>query len=641
MATVAFQPAALDQAVPNTFNFVSGGNLGRRGTSRTESSSRPTLQHSPVSESTVVGSLPDFSQSPTPKPPTDSESQPESACNEPPASVDALKIVINSPVDVNKLKYHRSNHYPSDTTKSSIKEIQPLQLNFDREIPLANWKEIRGGRPYFYDSNRALLTRTNLYDDYEDNLVHIETAANTLVQRRDAVWEHIPPDTEIVMCKTWDYTDEAYAIGYYLVSMAQQSIFWLPPQDGEGPIPVDLITEDLRYVVSLPHLGLSNEWQFWTHVELFPGHRPLSSTVITELIHTFNAGLCDAITSSNSMFPYDADTITHLAKTFESVTADEVNPHGSFIAGRLLARIYHERYLNFWGESGARLIHSEGAIADNDEKRLNLLVLKLLSPVLFFMPILYVQELQELYVDASVRYHPWQTFLTENLKRDWENSITPTTVLIATNIGFLSINSIDGNGGPNKSVAQILSYISTILAAFIYLVCQILQRHHRYHVGNRVQALELLQSRSLPTLAISFSIPTALFLWSMITFLAAMAVVFFDHTALATRVAMGVLLLLLLIVLGMLLCLESEGTIRSTFNSFGLAKRLWWNTSEWCSAHWPRFGRHAPADGTPSAEAEHDLDISSRPPDTSSLRRRSQIRRWLSRRRQPASDGPA
>ena len=41
------------------------------------------------------------------------------------------------------------------------------------------------------------------------------------------------------------------------------------------------------------------------------------------------------------------------------------------------------------------------------------------------------------------------------------------------------INSIDVDS-PNKSAAQIASYISAILSLFIYIVCQILTRHHRH-----------------------------------------------------------------------------------------------------------------------------------------------------------------
>ena len=52
-------------------------------------------------------------------------------------------------------------------------------------------------------------------------------------------------------------------------------------------------------------------------------------------------------------------------------------------------------------------------------------------------------------------------------------------MLLSANVGFLAINSIDVDS-PNKSAAQIASYISAILSLFIYIVCQILTRHHRH-----------------------------------------------------------------------------------------------------------------------------------------------------------------
>ena len=62
-------------------------------------------------------------------------------------------------------------------------------------------------------------------------------------------------------------------------------------------------------------------------------------------------------------------------------------------------------------------------------------------------------------------------------------------MLLSTNIGFLAISSID-KPSPNKSVAQILSYISTILSLFVLIVCNILSNHHQLPVqsGGRVGA---------------------------------------------------------------------------------------------------------------------------------------------------------
>ena len=54
-------------------------------------------------------------------------------------------------------------------------------------------------------------------------------------------------------------------------------------------------------------------------------------------------------------------------------------------------------------------------------------------------------------------------------------------MLLSANVGFLAINSIDVDS-PNKSAAQIASYISAILSLFIYIVCQILARYHCHHM---------------------------------------------------------------------------------------------------------------------------------------------------------------
>lgn len=56
-------------------------------------------------------------------------------------------------------------------------------------------------------------------------------------------------------------------------------------------------------------------------------------------------------------------------------------------------------------------------------------------------------------------------------------------MLLSANVGFLSINTVDSfdTSAYNKSAAQIASYISAILSLSIYIVCQILTRHHRHH----------------------------------------------------------------------------------------------------------------------------------------------------------------
>ncbi|GJE96878.1 hypothetical protein PsYK624_130860 [Phanerochaete sordida] len=372
-----------------------------------------------------------------------------------------------------------------------------------------------------------------------------------------------------------------------------QVVFWLDDTDSDGrnPITTNLVTDwGSRAVVSQPHLGLAVRWQFWIHVELFPAHRSFPGVALEELKRAFNLGLCDSIATFNSTFFFESDSSTRLAQCLDRIIVDDTgempgsafksmvgNGEGAFVTARLLAILYHDRFLNFWGERGARLIPTESALDFATPARS--WIFKLVSPLCFFMPFVYMQEFDQLYVDRTVNYRQWRIFI-EGLKKDWENSITPATLLIATNIGFLSIGSIDGNGTTKNSTAQIMSYISTILAAFIYICCQILQQPHRHHLHVRaIDALGYINRRAdrllgLESMAIAFSIPTALFLWSMITFLAAMMVVFFDKAPLGTRITLGVLLGLMLLVLVLLLYLDSDSSFPGAFNILGLAKEI-------------------------------------------------------------------
>ena len=83
-----------------------------------------------------------------------------------------------------------------------------------------------------------------------------------------------------------------------------------------------------------------------------------------------------------------------------------------------------DKFLHFYGELGARLDRSDG---DLDVPKRQSWVLTMLSPFLFFMPLLYMKELERLYVDESIHYYFWRQFIA-GLYRDWENSITPVSL---------------------------------------------------------------------------------------------------------------------------------------------------------------------------------------------------------------------
>lgn len=72
------------------------------------------------------------------------------------------------------------------------------------------------------------------------------------------------------------------------------------------------------------------------------------------------------------------------------------------------------------------------------------------------------------------------------------------TVILSANIGFLAIQSIDTDH-PDRSAAQISSYISAVLSFFFFITVQILTYQHRSSdyfsamkaVGNKLHVLRV------------------------------------------------------------------------------------------------------------------------------------------------------
>ena len=83
-----------------------------------------------------------------------------------------------------------------------------------------------------------------------------------------------------------------------------------------------------------------------------------------------------------------------------------------------------ERFLLYYGEAYARLDRTEGA---NELNNTHSVIFLILSPLLFYQPDVYFEDLKKVYPDQTVHYNTWRKFLTE-LKDEWEKSLIPVGV---------------------------------------------------------------------------------------------------------------------------------------------------------------------------------------------------------------------
>lgn len=81
------------------------------------------------------------------------------------------------------------------------------------------------------------------------------------------------------------------------------------------------------------------------------------------------------------------------------------------------------KFTEHHGESCARLSRHESVYVDNDPPGRQLLF-QFISTLLCQQPIMYLRELQRVYVDNQLTTVAWMK-LANKMKRDWENSVIP------------------------------------------------------------------------------------------------------------------------------------------------------------------------------------------------------------------------
>jgi hypothetical protein len=80
--------------------------------------------------------------------------------------------------------------------------------------------------------------------------------------------------------------------------------------------------------------------------------------------------------------------------------------------------VAHERALNYAGLPIARLSRDQQVFTDL--KHVKTVLIKCVSPLLFFAPHDHLSVLEQLYVDNMINQTPWKNFI-EHVKEDWRD----------------------------------------------------------------------------------------------------------------------------------------------------------------------------------------------------------------------------
>ncbi|KAH9922513.1 uncharacterized protein B0H18DRAFT_1017951 [Fomitopsis serialis] len=211
----------------------------------------------------------------------------------------------------------------------------------------------------------------------------------------------------------------------------------------------------------------------------------------------------------------DLQTLASMIKTTKSLGS---NRYTACAIGRLMCLFAHDRYHYFHGQKVARL--------DRYQRKRTALA-ALLSPLLFNAPEVHLRSLERIWIDQIINEIAWTQFI-HKLQTDWQEAVLTATVLLNANISFMTINDVDSGDG-TRTPAQIASFVSTIASIAATVIGMLLVRQYRVKPKETAtDAVTYLTSRRHPklgleTLAIMYSLPYALLMWAVVTFLVAFA----------------------------------------------------------------------------------------------------------------------
>ncbi|KAG2154240.1 uncharacterized protein EDB93DRAFT_1248442 [Suillus bovinus] len=306
---------------------------------------------------------------------------------------------------------------------------------------------------------------------------------------------------------------------YYFVNPSERCLFWLDEYDAE-----DMLGE-CRGVTALSHKRLAVQGSILvciTTESRFPKINEFAHDILDELKELMLHATCDHLTTTRSAAALSAD---ELKQYFEIVKWIRVNSSGDrahvvVIIGRLMHTFCRNQYLNFHGQPCARLSVDQTVRGWSYKPSIYMTIF---APLLCMAPVAHVRSLHTSFVDDLASTSEWKIFITK-LNGQLQNLNLLGTVLLGANVGFLAIQSVDS--GTGRSPTQIASYVSLVLSfgsialGLTFITLDLTGRDRGSEASRFLQRMND-GKHGLEKLAMIYSLPYALLMWSMLFFIVA------------------------------------------------------------------------------------------------------------------------
>ncbi|KAK0228970.1 hypothetical protein IW262DRAFT_1245940, partial [Armillaria fumosa] len=389
------------------------------------------------------------------------------------------------------------------------------------------------GKPYFYHDHDKIITEEWLYDiEITEKVTRYISILKDAISKRAESFDrvkswHLYVEIMEYELPEWE-GDTRFRCRYYFVNHDAECIFWLSKciLDGylselRGKMSRDLIRSKLASKNGSCLLKQVNS--------LFSSRAIVQCR--TQLFFSVDVTMSDTSTVSMNI-----DKLKTMSKTIivaESKTSHFINSvainralTSELGASEVAGKPVRDQILNYHGQRDARTGRDDSVYGYDFLYEKRTVPFRTMNLLLFYAPIKHHTALCEVWVDKLTLGEPWQRLIGQ-ITGECQQHVGLATVLLAVNMAFLAIPSVDetGAGQQHCFVTQILRYLSVASSMATIILGLILTSHHNSLKHADVAATHFLNwhwqdSIGFERLSIVYSTPYALLMWSMISFLA-------------------------------------------------------------------------------------------------------------------------
>ncbi|PPQ81490.1 hypothetical protein CVT25_015662 [Psilocybe cyanescens] len=395
------------------------------------------------------------------------------------------------------------------------------------------------GGIYFCNKDKRIFTDANIYDTliFQQMLEDISTIEEFISTHSIT----LPRNCDLALDVTYNNACQEIQTVYYFVHHPSRSIFFL--DNYEAP------WCELKGINSSSHLREELEAQYWLYLQLYPQAFEISSTLIYELRDTVLHFIGDSMSSQASATIYSLDELYKILTLIDNLEKNQGRESNGAVG--LLSRLMHSfaqsRVYDSHGEVQNRLKNEVQVATYAVQTPQRTWFIKIVSPLLFSAPNLYLRTLRRMWVIGATHTSVWDQGVTR-LRHEWREFIFWSILLLIANAALLGIRDVGLRhlDLEHRSGAQISSYVSVVFAIGSIFLGLIFREHiltsSRDLIGD-VNAYTARRAYSLVGIearAIVYSLPYVLLMWSVIAFATAFAFLCFQDTRRVTRIVAGI-----------------------------------------------------------------------------------------------------